>query len=139
MKLSVISRKIRLKGGRLTKTRKAIVEILFDSGCLLSSSDIISRLKKRKIRPDRSTMYRELIFLAQNDIIVKNTIANKDYFELPKDHHHHLVCVDCNSIQKVIIGDHLQKQEKKIEKESHFQIISHSLDFYGRCRNCQVN
>jgi Fe2+ or Zn2+ uptake regulation protein len=139
MNINTIYKTIQSKGKRLTRIRKAIIETLFESGCLLSSSDIIFRLKKRKIQPDRSTMYRELIFLTQDNIITKNIIAHKDYFELPKDHHHHLVCVGCNSVQKVVIGNHLKKQEKKIEKENQFQIINHSLEFYGRCRNCRTN
>ena len=138
MNIDTIYKKIRSNGGRLTKIRKAIIEILFKSPCLLSSSNITSRLKVRKIRPNRSTMYRELVFLVRNDIITKNTIAHKDYFELPRDHHHHLVCVNCNSIQKVVIGKHLQKHEEKIEKENEFKIINHSLEFYGRCRNCRA-
>ena len=138
MKLDIIYQTIRSKGGRLTRARKAIIEILFESGCILSSSDIMLKLEARKVWPNRSTMYRELIFLAKNHIITKNTIAHKDYFELPNEHHHHLVCVSCNSIQKIVIGSHLQEQEKIIERENRFQIINHSLEFYGLCSNCRA-
>ncbi len=138
MKLDAIYKKIRSKGGRLTKVRKAIIGILYESGCILSSSDIMLKLRVRQIRPNRSTMYRELVFLVQNDIVKKNTIAHKDYFELPDDHHHHLVCVGCNSIQKVVIGNHLRQHERKIEKENGFEIINHSLEFYGLCRSCRA-
>lgn len=137
MQLDAIYKKIWSKGGRLTKTRKAIIEILYESGCVLSSSDIMFRLKARNIRPNRSTTYRELVFLVQNNIITKNTISHKDYFELPDDHHHHLVCVSCNSIQKVVIGNHLRQHEKKIERENSFEIINHSLEFYGLCKDCR--
>lgn len=138
MNINTIYKTIQSKGKRLTKVRKAIIEILFQSPCLLSTSDIIAKLKTRKIQPDRSTMYRELMFLVENNVITKNIIANKDYFEMPKDHHHHLVCVKCNSIQKVVIGRHLHKQERKIEKENEFKILNHSLEFYGKCRNCRT-
>jgi Fur family transcriptional regulator, ferric uptake regulator len=137
MNLEIIYKTIKSKGKRLTKARKAIIEILIQSPCLLSTSDIIAKLKLRKILPDRSTMYRELVFLAKNNIITKNTIAHKDYFELPTDHHHHLVCTNCNSIKKVIIGKHLHRQEKQLEKENEFVITNHSIEFYGLCRNCR--
>ena len=138
MKLDTIYKRIRSKGGRVTKVRKAIIEILYESGCILSSFDIMLKLRELKIRPNRSTMYRELIFLAHNNVITKNAIAHKDYFELPQDHHHHLVCVGCNSIQKIVIGNHLREQEKIIERENKFQIINHSLEFYGLCRRCRA-
>lgn len=83
-------------------------------------------------------MYRELMFLVENNIITKNTISHKDYFELPTDHHHHLVCTGCNSIKKVVLGKHLHKQEKQLEKENEFTIINHSIEFYGLCKNCRT-
>jgi Fur family ferric uptake transcriptional regulator len=137
MTIDSIHKNIQTRGGRLTKTRKEIVQILFESACLLSSADILIKLKKREIRPNRSTMYRELVFLSQNNIVVKNTIAGVDYFEIPKDHHHHLVCISCGAIQRVDMGNHLEKEEKQLAKENNFKIINHSLEFYGYCRNCQ--
>jgi Fur family ferric uptake transcriptional regulator len=137
MTIDTIHKKIQIKGGRLTKIRKEIIRILFESACLLSGGDILAKLKKIEIRPNRSTMYRELVFLTQNNIAVKNRIAGVDYFEIPKDHHHHLVCISCRAIQKVDIGNHLEKHEKQLSRENQFKIINHSLEFYGYCRNCQ--
>ena len=139
MTIDTIHKNIKIIGGRLTKIRKEIIHILFESACLLSSTDILTKLKKREIQPNRSTMYRELVFLTQNNIVVKNTIAGVDYFEIPKDHHHHLVCMSCSAIQKVDIGNLLEKQEKQIAKENNFKIIKHSLEFYGYCHNCKHN
>lgn len=138
MTIEIIYKQIKSKGNRLSKVRKAIIETLFESPCLLSISEILSALKSRKIEPNRSTMYRELMFLSQNSIIIKNTIGHKDYFELPTDHHHHLVCTSCNAIKKVVIGKHLQKQEKQLEKENEFIITNHCIEFYGICRNCRT-
>jgi Fur family ferric uptake transcriptional regulator len=137
MNIETIYESIKSKGKRLSKARKAIIEILFQSPCLLSTSDILAKLKSRKIQPDRSTMYRELLFLAKNNIITKETIAEKDYFELPTDHHHHLVCTSCNAIKKVVIGKHLHKEEKQLEKDNEFVITNHSIEFFGLCRNCR--
>lgn len=130
-------KKIREKGGRLTKIRKAVVDILFDSGCMLSSSQIILQLKKKKINPDRTTIYRELLFLLKENIIQKNTALNKNYFEILKDHHHHLVCLSCNSFKKIKVNNNLTKKENKIGKKNNFKITSHSFDFYGLCHKCQ--
>jgi len=137
MNIEDIHKTIKSKGKRLTKVRKAIIEILIQSPCLLSSAEILSKLKIRKIQPDRSTMYRELTFLLQNNIINKTAIAQKDYFELPTDHHHHLVCTGCNAVRKVVMGNHLTKEEKQLEKDNEFTITNHSIEFYGLCRNCR--
>ncbi len=132
-----IYNKIKKKGGRITKIRKAIIDILFDSGCMLSSPKILLELKKKKISPNRTTIYRELIFLLKENIILKNTALDKNYFEILKDHHHHLICLNCNSFQKIILKNDLIKKEKEISKKNKFKIINHSFDFYGLCNKCQ--
>ncbi len=136
--MNTIHDTIKTLGGRLTKIRKAIIEILVDNHCFLTKAEIVQKLQSKKIKPNRSTLYRELIFLAKNQIVRKNTINGVDYFEIPQDHHHHLVCVSCNNIENVDIGNHLEKQEKQISKQNKFNIINHSLEFYGYCRHCQA-
>lgn len=136
--MNTIHKTIQSAGGRLTKIKKAIVDILTESHCLLSKPDLVEKLKAKKITPDRSTIYRELQFLIKKNIIVKNTIARVDYYEIPQDHHHHLVCVNCKSIRRVEMGNHLEKQEKQIAKQNKFNIINHSLEFYGYCHKCQA-
>jgi len=135
--MNTIHKTIRTSGGRLTKTKKAIVDVLSQNHCLLSKQELVEKLKVRKIKPDRSTIYRELQFLTKNNIIIKNTIAGVNYYEIPKDHHHHLVCLSCNSINRVEIGNHLERQEKQIAKQNKFNIINHSLEFYGYCPACR--
>jgi Fur family transcriptional regulator, ferric uptake regulator len=124
--------------GRLTKIKKAIIDILSENHCLLSKAELINKLNSIKINPNRSTIYRELQFLTKSGIIIKNTISGIDYYEIPKDHHHHLVCLGCNRIDKVKITNQLEKQEKQIAKQNNFNIINHSLEFYGYCRKCQA-
>jgi Fur family ferric uptake transcriptional regulator len=129
---------IREQGGRITKIRSEIIRIMSDEECLISSNDLLSHLKKLNVNPNRSTIYRELQFLTKNNVIIKNTISGVDYYEIPHDHHHHLVCLGCNSISKVEISNHLEKQEKQIAKQNKFNIINHSLEFYGYCHKCQA-
>jgi Fe2+ or Zn2+ uptake regulation protein len=136
--MNTIYKTIQSSGGRMTKIKKAIIDILSENNCLLSKQELVDKLKAKKIRPNRSTIYRELQFLTKNNIIIKNTIASVDYYEIPQDHHHHLVCLSCNSISEVKIGNHLEKQEKQIVKQKKFNIINHMLEFYGYCHKCQA-
>jgi len=135
--MNTIHKIIKSTGGRLTKTKKAIIDILSQNHCLLSKQALIERLKVLNINPDRSTIYRELQFLTKNNIVINNTIAGVDYFEIPQDHHHHLVCLTCGEISQINIGNHLEEQEKQIAKQNKFNIINHSLEFYGYCHKCQ--
>lgn len=137
MDQSIIYQKIRANGGRLTRLRREIVQVFFEVNCLMSSADILSRLNRLKLYPNRSTIFRELFFLVRNNIVVRNTISGTDYYEIPESHHHHLVCLNCHLIKKIEFGNHLARQEKKIAQEHQFNIINHSLEFYGYCPSCQ--
>lgn len=128
---------IREKGGRVTKVRKEIVNILASGECLMSRADISDKLNKLKISPDRSTLFRELIFLSNNNVLTKSTISGVDYYEISGEHHHHhLICMGCNLIKKVEMENHLEEQEKAIARENGFNIVNHSLEFYGYCSGC---
>lgn len=132
MKINEIYERIREEGGRITKTRREIIQILFHSDYMLSFQKIASKLKTR---PDRTTIYRELLFLFKKGIVSKSVILNKDYFEIAKEHHHHLICIKCNSFRKIFACD--KAKEEKIAKDNKFKVTSHLSDFYGVCRDCQ--
>lgn len=136
--MNTLKKTIQSSGGRLTKIKKAILSILSKNHCLLSRQKLFEKLKVKKIKPNRSTIYRELKFMTKNNIVIKNTIAGVDYYEMPDSHHHHLICIGCNLISKVEIKNHLEKQEKQIAKQNKFNIINHSLEFYGYCQKCQA-
>jgi Fur family ferric uptake transcriptional regulator len=127
---------IKSAGGRLTKIRKSIIEVLSLEECLLSRQEIIDKLKIKSINPDRSTVYRELLFLTENQLIQKNIIGKMDYYEIPKIHHHHLVCLKCHKIENIKMKNFLKNQERQINKKNKFNIINHSLEFYGFCQKC---
>ncbi|NTW89810.1 MAG: transcriptional repressor [Candidatus Moranbacteria bacterium] len=132
-----ILERMKRDGYRLTKVRKAMVEAFSDEGCLLSPADIKARISASRIHADRTTVYRELCFLTENDIIRKTRLANgAAYYELASNHHHHLICTKCSGVQKVVMGRHLEEQEKRIYKDENFKVVSHSLEFYGLCRHC---
>lgn len=124
-------------GHRLTKIRKSMIEILFSEKCLLSTSEILVRLSQLQMKPDRTTIYRELCFLLDRKIIRRIQLGNgKAYYEICDSHHHHLICTKCHKVKEVILGDHLEKQEKDIYKKEKFKVAAHTLEFYGLCGNC---
>jgi Fur family zinc uptake transcriptional regulator len=138
MDAKTIFKEIRSKGGRITRVRSEIVKMLAGEGCLISRAAIMKRLKKLRMEPDRSTLFRELHFLAENGVIVRNDISGVDYYEIQTGgHHHHLVCLSCNAIKKVDMKKHLEEQEKEIARNNKFEIITHSLEFYGYCGECK--
>lgn len=139
MSVDTILNQLKQEGFRSTKVRQALLEILWSETCLLTTTEIQKRLRARKLKPNRSTLYRELKFLTEKNLMIKHSIAGKDLYELPRDHHHHLVCVECGHLTRVDLENHLRHEEKKLEKQHGFRIARHELEFYGVCKGCQKN
>jgi Fur family transcriptional regulator, ferric uptake regulator len=128
------------KGNKLTKTRKAMVDMLVSSHNLLTAPQIQEELEKLGINLNKTTIYRELDYLQKNKIIqevnIKPGIVHYESALLP--HHHHVTCKTCGLIKDVDAGE-LDKLieifEKKIESQG-FRVLEHSLEFYGLCKKC---
>jgi len=129
--------KIRSNGGRISNIRRNIIEYLYQKGCLSSQADIVRYLEKNNLNPNRSTLFRELSYLTKHNFVQKNSIANIDYYEIPSNHHHHLVCLKCNSIERIDMCNHLEEHEEEIAMKKGFTVINHSLEFYGHCEKCK--
>jgi Fur family ferric uptake transcriptional regulator len=135
--MDMILQRIRNDGFRLTKIRMAMVKILFDENRPLVSSDIQAQLSSLGIKADRTTVYRELLFLLGRNIVKTGQFGDhKIHYEICVEHHHHLVCTKCNKVIEIVLGEHLEEQEKEIYERKNFKVISHSLKFYGLCGNC---
>jgi Fur family ferric uptake transcriptional regulator len=133
----LIYAKIRESGGRMTKIKKALIDVFLESGCLLSMEEIEKKLIKKNIKPEKSTIFRELSSLTSKHLIHKNNISGRSFFELPCSHHHHLVCISCGKIEAIEMKNKLIDIEKNFLKTKNFLILNHVLDFYGYCEKCR--
>jgi Fur family ferric uptake transcriptional regulator len=135
--MTTSEQKIRSAGGRMTKVRAAIIEILTTHGCIVDRAHLAKLLTQRDLRPNRSTLYRELQFLVSHNIVQEVVIGGVTYFEMPQKHHHHAVCMQCHAIEMVPMEHHLNTEEQQIAQNTKFHITHHTLDFYGYCPKCQ--
>ena len=99
-------------------------------------SDIQAQLSSLGIEVGRATVYRELLFLSGRNIVKTVQFGyHKTHYEICVEHHH-LVRTKCNKVIEIVLGEHLEEQEKEIYKRENFKVISHSLEFYGLCGSC---
>ncbi|MDP3975288.1 MAG: transcriptional repressor [bacterium] len=122
---------LRPRGFRMTRVRTAILQFLIDQHCALSVQDIVGLLAKQDLKPDASTLYRELQFLSEQgiaqEIIFKDGIMR---YELKEGgHHHHLICNSCDTVEAVEMDKHLEDFERMIQGQKRFRVQSHSLEF----------
>ena len=131
---------------RLTKPRRAILDILNDMGKHLSAEQIYREALKRSSNIGLSTIYRNLELLVRIDLVWKFDAGdNKARYEIAKQpgetHHHHLICKKCNSIIDYSDSvdnekDFIKMREKNLSRKYNFKIENHCIDFFGLCYNC---
>jgi len=115
---------------RNTPARRKIIEIFESSKRPLSASLVL-----RKIKVNKTTVYRELETLLNEKIICEVDFGDgiKRYESTKLSHHHHLVCKICGEIEDVKINE---KILMVYVNQTNFKIENHSIEFFGRCKNC---
>lgn len=126
------------KGFRLTKVRKAIIEVLDLARKPLSVAELTALLGRRGLMPHKTSIYRELNFMLSEGIVIKITFGEKqDRFELAAmEHHHHAVCEGCGEVEDIDCGDGIRQIEEQLKGQS-FRVSTHIIEFFGLCKKCQ--
>jgi Fur family ferric uptake transcriptional regulator len=94
---------IRGAGLRVTSSRTAVLSALRDAAVPLSHADVASKLEHLGV--DRTTVYRNLIDLAEAGVLRRSDVGHTWRFELASrddehdaGHHPHFVCTDCGKV-----------------------------------------
>ena len=126
------------RGLKITKYRTALLESFFTTDHPFSVQEILDILQERGLEPNKTTVYRELDVLIEQGIVKELDLGdNRKRYEFAHlDHHHHLICTQCNSISDVVLDEDFVNIEKKVQKTNNFTITDHLLEFYGLCSRC---
>jgi Fur family transcriptional regulator, ferric uptake regulator len=132
-----ILEKFKKQGFRLTPVRKFIVGFFVDNDKPIDAITLQSKVAKSVKKVNKTTIYREIDFLLAQSIIKEINFGDgrKRYELSTLPHHHHVVCMRCESVED-ILADKLREFEQKISKLANFKIINHNLEFFGLCGKC---
>ena len=133
--------RLRRANQRLTPNREALLEVLAQSG-----NGPLTIPEIRAVRPDLavSSVYRNLVVLEQAEV-VHRVVARGDfaYYELVEElteHHHHVVCSSCGSVEDVpataTIEQSVRDVARQIARRTGFKTERHRLDLFGTCERC---
>ncbi|HCC32446.1 MAG TPA: transcriptional repressor [Clostridiales bacterium] len=144
MKARLIDIKERLasREHRLTPQREAIVRLFLDRPQdHFSADDVFVRIRRNHPEIGLATVYRTLDLLAELGILRQVDFeAGRSHYELnlPESghFHHHLICLRCGRIQE-FQPDGLEALEAAAARETGFEVVDHSLRFYGYCGDCR--
>ena len=121
---------------RMTRKRKCLLEALIATDRPISAAAL--RDNAGLPESDLVTVYRTLEAFESIGIVQKIPLEESGYlFELTEldDHHHHFVCRECHRTERldICLGKELEKRAQKLG----FTQISHLMEVYGLCKDCQ--
>lgn len=134
-----VADRLRTAGQRYTAGRRAIVERLQRAGQPLTIPDVLEGSGL-----PQSSAYRNLAVLEQAGA-VHRIVTSADFarYELAEDlteHHHHLICSTCGTVEDFTAPPALERSLHKavtdIEHTTGFAAEHHRLDLVGTCRRC---
>jgi Fur family ferric uptake transcriptional regulator len=127
---------------RYTRGRHQVVATLAAAGGPLSAAELYEQVNGSL---PLSSIYRSLTVLEEAGILAPhNSAKGLTRYELAewlKGHHHHLVCVECGSVEDVAVTDQQEAEVDSLVTEmsrtASFSPINHVLEIEGRCSRCQ--
>ena len=125
-------------GARSTRQRAAVASVLEGQSEFRTAQEIHQALRESGAAVGLTTVYRTLQALADSAEVdvLRNADGENAYRRCSKGHHHHLVCRSCGRTVEVE-GPAVERWADKIADEHGFTEVSHTLEIFGTCSNCQ--
>ena len=126
------------RGWRLTPQRETILHVFqnLPRGDHLSAEELHDLLQQRGEAISLSTIYRSVKLMARMGILRELELAEgHKHYELNQpfpNHHHHLVCIQCNRTMEFKNDSILKQGMKQVEKAG-FQLIDCQLTIHTIC------
>ena len=140
--IEALKESLKQKGYKLTPQRRSILDIIIEKeGMHLTVEEIYDEVKKVCPEIGLATVYRTVLLFEELNVIYKLDLNDGcSRYELvheDEEHrHHHLICNDCKKVIEVQ-DDLLEELEERIRNTYGFDILDHSVKFFGICCECK--
>lgn len=131
---------LKQKGFSRGGARDAVIEYLGDQHCAKTAHEIHAALRERGRRIGIASVYRSLEALHGHQLVQRFDAGNGEgrYEALAPggEHHHHVVCDDCERILP-FEDPALERALDELAERVPFAIAGHDVVLHGRCPDCQ--
>lgn len=139
--LSDFKKLLRDNGLKFTIQREVILEMLYNCDEHLTPESLHHLIQEKHpaLNTGIATVYRTLSLLEDSDMVTSLSFGaqGKKYELGSKDHHDHIICTKCGTINE-FVDDEIETRQKKIAEELGFLMQEHSMQIYGICLPCQT-
>ena len=138
LNLDTLSAQLSEQGYKLTRQRKAVVEVVTQTHTRLSAADVFTQAQR--VCPDLglTTVYRTLEILAELGAIRRVHLDDgcEGFAPASAEHGHHLICSNCKTTIEFEDCD-MRKLLDRVAARTGFKIEQHWLELVGLCPKCQ--
>jgi Fe2+ or Zn2+ uptake regulation protein len=127
---------LRAAGGRVTSSRRAVLEALVTSEHHPDAESLAAAARRIDPNVHLATVYRTLDTLEQLGVITHVHFGHgRSTYHLAGDTHHHAVCNGCGMVLE-LDGGPLDELADAIRAVHGFEVDSHHFALVGRCATC---
>ena len=120
----------------ISKRQQQLLEVLQQCDDELSGQEIHRQLVKGEKAMGLTTVYRNLQVLIKHGLIRSRHLPTGEVLYTPVERDiHHLTCVQCGETSR-IEGCPVKGIEAPKKNSKNFQLLFHTLEFFGVCQDC---
>jgi Fur family ferric uptake transcriptional regulator len=126
-------------GLKSTRQRSLIIDTFFDSHGHHTVEDLWARVRSKDPKVSVATVYRTMKLLCECGLAhARNFGDGQTRYEAAagRHHHDHLICTRCGLIIE-FENDRIEALQEAVARRHGFQVLSHKMELYGLCRDCQ--
>ncbi len=130
--------KLKEHGLRMTPQRLAIVQALVSTEAHPSVEDIYTEVSRQFSTTSLATVYKTVSLLKELNEVLELGFPNMSnrYDGLKPYPHPHVICLRCKKIMDPELVS-IANLAEEMARKTGFTILSHRLDFFGICPECQ--
>jgi Fur family zinc uptake transcriptional regulator len=128
------------RGARLTKNRRRVLELVWQSHTPVGAYELLERLREDGHSAAPPTVYRALEFLMSQGLVHRIETRNAFVGCSQPQHEHeaqYLLCEGCGEAVEIEIGG-IRRRVEALAAEHGFTVAAQTLEARGLCRRCRA-
>lgn len=128
-------------GYRASAPREEVIDAVAELGCSVTAREIADLLRERRSGVGLASIYRALDLLDRLGLVqrfdVGEGIARYEPALPGGEHHHHIVCDSCGTVEQ-FEDEELERAIHTLAEKTAFTVAAHDVTLHGECPSCRA-